>query len=72
MIFNTKKFKYTVAIPEHRYRERYRYEWCAENLSEYGIDRNYTVGYDSNMGSDGTYYHFKDEADAVMFKLLFG
>lgn len=62
-----KDFPYTVIIPQSRLVEKNRLVWCHEHIGKY-TEKWKTGG---NEGG-GIVYYFKDEADAVMFKLKFG
>lgn len=43
-----------------------RFNWCTVNVSKIGVLWDYSPNYNDHG------YYFKNESDAVMFKLIFG
>lgn len=60
---------YYVNIPHPSY-DGSRFRWCVDTIGACYIDW-YFIEYCKNDIHDVTYY-FREESDAVMFKLLFG
>lgn len=62
-----KDLKYCVRIPDPRVISAEKQEWCEANIGKYCIDWVH-VG---NWGFYTVDYYFRNEEDAIMFKLMF-
>lgn len=70
---DTDNLKYHVSILKVNRDVPGRLDYCKESVGWQGIDWDIMCNINDGYGPDILYkYYFKNEADAVMFKLLYG